>query len=131
MLTGQSFQALEKRAQERGLIFSSTYTSLIQTEGPSPCPLTPPLHYWPTAEAEDMAHDAGLPVPRRRRGLGGRPSRRHVAVVWWQHDAPGWKEGLFNSPPLPRMERLALASVKNITDPSLGTQDSCGLNCSI
>ncbi len=59
----------------------------------------------------------------------------HLTVMWQSLGGsvtlPGWKEGIFNSQSLPRMEHLALANKKNITDPSLGTQDSCGLNCGI
>ena len=102
----------KESTRERSTLLS-TYTSLHQKEGPRPFPLTLPLHYWPTAEAEDMAQDAGLSVLRRQRGPTSHPSCCHVVVVRWQHDAPGWKEGLCGSHSLPRRDHLALASVKN------------------
>lgn len=66
-----------------------------------------------------MAEDADLSVSRRQRGLAGCPSHHHVAVARWLHVAPRWKEGLFNSQSLPRMEHLTLANENNITDPLL------------
>lgn len=83
--------------------------------GPGHCPLPLPLHYWSTAAAEDVAEDGDLSVSS---SLAGHPSHRHVAVVWWQRDAPGWMEGLFNSHSLPMMDHLALPN-ENITDPLL------------
>lgn len=104
--------------QSTGKRSKLSYTSLHQTEGPSHCLLSLPIHNWSAVEVEDTAEVADLSESRSHRSPGCCPSH-HVAVVWWQHVAPRWKEGLFSSQSLPTMDHLTLANETKITDPLL------------
>lgn len=60
----------------------TTHAVLYTTQGGSACPQSPPLHFWPTAEADvaDFA-EADLSLVLKKRALGRRPSGGHAAGV--------------------------------------------------